>query len=255
MSKRKRNVSITSIMTDEEIREIKKHQLHKQQIKKNKKKKERYDFISMILINGTIDDILKLSRYLIRILNYDQNNKFKYPYEYEESLFSNHQPIIIENNSYLNFTNQISFRLYYNDVYNDSISFNNNILKLNNKNELILNKNDNDNIDENYHEYNNILYNKKTLLRLCFLIAFLKDFRINRFVMAYHSIHQNKLKTKAPLRDRTIRFIEKANIHIDYFLKNQINIRNFNEIDDIVKNCISLWINYYIMGRKNDIII
>jgi hypothetical protein len=261
MSKKgKKNVIMTSIMTDDEIKEIKKYQLqqHQQQQKKRKKKKEIYDFISIILIYGTIDDILKLTKYLIKILNYDDKQQFKYPYEYEEALFSNHQPIVIEHNSYLNYINEISFKLYYNDIYNDALNFNNERLKLNNKNEISINKasssfninneeeDDEKKEDDDDDEY--LLYQKKTLLRLCFLIAFIKDVRINRFVMAYHSIHSN-LKTKAPLRDKTIRFIEKSTYYIDYFLKNQTKINDFSDISDIIDNCINLWFNYYIMSR------
>lgn len=227
MSKRKRITSIASIMTVDEIEEIKKKRLEEKEKKRIDEEKKSFDFITMILLKWSFDDIVNITKWIIIILNRGSINEkeLKYPSEYEETLFSNHTSIILsefneESNSY--YEKKISFRLYYNMIYNDSYDYQQNCAV--------------QNID--------LINHKKMLLKLCFLIAFSYDPRITRFVMTRHFMHINIFKTISPNSEKTKIFLKKARLHINYFLNNQ------NEIDDVVNKCIELWINHNIMSVK-----
>lgn len=242
MSKRKRNVSISSVMTDEEIEKIKKQHLQKRQ----KKEKHNYDLITMMLINSTFKDILNVTRYIIIIINDEGREDKKYPCEYEETLFSNHQPILLssssngDNEDNEEEKNKISFRLYYNLIYNDAIEFNN-----------YYNSNHRNKNEEDEKNNINLINHKKMLLRLCFLIALIYDPRIRRFIMTRHFIHQYKFKSKTPLRDKTNIFIKEALIEINYFLNNQELFYDGDQINDIIQKCVKLWIIHYIMSKPD----
>ena len=91
----------------------------------------------------------------------------------------------------------MSFRAYYTMVYRTAV--------------------------ENQAQYNDAEpFNRRahviSLLRACFVIALVYDRRIERFLMAQHSIHLDYTQTKPPDRAQALRFLEVVRPVVDAYL-------------------------------------
>jgi hypothetical protein len=183
------------------------------------------DFLSMMFIHASFEKLITISKILIQIINLHEEGKndIHQQISYCETIFSTYTPIkVIEDGKSF----YVSFKMYYNSIVNESVSFitSSSIEK-----------------DENFNERCNHL---KNLLRACFIIGFTCDIRLKRFVMARHKIHYEIMKTKPPNRTKSISFINESKTRfVKPFLSQQ------DDIIIMVKSCVELWINQYVIHK------
>jgi hypothetical protein len=212
---------------------IKRHQQQQQQQKQhqnkrrrlnNSLKKPREDFITMYMIKWPLSELIKATTILITIMEHIEEDK-----DYDDYTLINNTPIIVTDD------NHVSFRVYYNMIYQSAIEVN----KSRQKPSIIINseiiiEEEEDEEDESTLFTKNHIMN---LLRACFLIAFFYDERIKRFVMANHSIHSEYTLTRPPDLDKIKVFIIEAGIIIDDYL-----FHNTITILDMINQCIGIWV-------------
>lgn len=159
------------------------------------------DFITMYLIKWPLHELIKATTLFMLIMKYEHD-------EYatrrrDEAYFSNHTPIPIVDADGVRF---MSFASYFEMIYKSALK-----------------ECDNPHII--------------TLLRSCFLIAFMYDARIERFVMAQHSIHTTVTQTRPPSKSKVLAFLAAARGKVEAYL--------FREEEDIcimTRECIRLWV-------------
>jgi len=225
-NKRKRKIShhdianLIHLQKNPEI--IRQHkEKHSQSFNNRSKIVKHEDFITMYLVKWSLVSLIKVTNLLINIIDHQQEDDNNID-NYNESFFSNNTPIkIIQENDNdmdmdMNIPNhiEISFKCYFKMIYNSAIEENK--------------KNENEKNQKN-HIIN--------LLRACFLIAFIYDERIRRFVMTNHSIHFHYMSTRPPDIDIIRNYIDNSKEIINNFLYD-----NNITIIEMIEQCISIWV-------------
>lgn len=164
----------------------------------------RDDFITMYLVKWPLSDLVRATSLLITIIN-ESNHHFASttPFTY-----------FIDGREHT-----LSYRAYYNMLYEEAL--------------LKCRDGSASEPDTEEHTIN--------LLRACFVIGFVFDERIRRFVMANHSIHTDYTLTRPPSRENASLFVNECRVHVEAYL------RYGDEFDDTnilstVRLCISIWI-------------
>jgi hypothetical protein len=187
------------------------------------------DFLSMILVNVSFHKLLFITKILLQLTNLhlDKGKEMKTSLSYSESYFSDYTPIHIfsdggggGDNEGDNQMQIMSFRLYYNMIYDEALKVRN---------------------DEQKHQH------LKELMKACFLIAFVYDIRVRRFVMARHMIHYKVMKSKPPNRERALKFIEEIRLS---FINPFLSLDPSMDIIKMVTCSMNVWIDKYMSTIK-----
>lgn len=163
----------------------------------------RDDFITMYLVKWPLPEIVKATSLIISIIN-----RSNHP-------FSNTAPFLCVNKE--GHFDTVCYRVYYNLLYETTL-------------EQCRNNESLSGTDHNI-----------SLLRACFVIGFIHDERIRRFVMANHSIHTDYTLTKPPSTENAIRFINECRSTVDAYLTYGDEYEEMN-ILSMIKTCVSSWI-------------
>ena len=176
------------------------------------------DFITAFLIKWSLRNLIKVTTLLLDVMNHvvDENH-------YEESHFSNHTIIhVTESETH-------SFADYYRMVYQSAV-----------EKTKGGGAGDDDVVMDEEEEYRQTHIMK--LLRACFVIGFLYDARIRRFVMAHHSIHTRYMLTRPPHVEKIKRFMCEATPVVDAFLfESRVNIL------EMIDQCVGMWLGRYMV--------
>lgn len=170
----------------------------------------RDDFVTMYLVKWSLPSITKATGLLINILNHHDDASWY------EAQFAHNTPI-----SYVDTDGTprtISYRLYYNQLYESAVSRCRDGVGTGEGTDHIV-----------------------SLLRACFIIGFLYDVRIRRFVMASHSLHKDYLYTRPPPKEKALLFVKECSESVDAYL-------TFGDEDEyanilsMTSYCITTWI-------------
>ncbi len=204
--------------------QIEKHFLHSKQ-RLAHQINQYDDFLTMMLVNASFNKVVNVTKILIQLVNFhhrQENDPMHQLISYRESIFADYTPIPVIEEDECSFH---SFRQYYNMVLDECISH----LNAYTPNELA--------------SFNEKSRHLKTLLRSCFIIAFVYDVRIRRFVMARHKIHYEVIKTRPPNVEAVNRFIKECRVSfVDPFLSSQTDIVQMSQ------SCVQLWIDQYMLN-------
>jgi hypothetical protein len=173
------------------------------------------DFLSMTLVNASFRKLLFITRIVLQLINRQCD-----ALSYNETIFSDYTPIYIVEETE---TVVMSFRMYYNMIYDEALQTRYTVIAANKE------------------------YHLKKLLKACFIIAFVYDIRITRFVMARHMVHYKDLLSKPPNLERATSFIEEIRLSfVDPFLSNDPS----TDIIQMVTNATNTWIDKYMSNIK-----
>ena len=162
----------------------------------------RDDFITMYLVKWSLGEIVKATSLLITIIN-----RSNHP-------FANTAPITYFADDR---EHTVSYRAYYNMLYNTALTQCHSGSQPDTENHIV------------------------NLLRACFVIGFICDERIRRFVMANHSIHTGYTLTRPPTRENATLFMNECHSAVEAYLRYGDEYEHTN-ILATVKICISAWI-------------
>lgn len=118
------------------------------------------DFLTLFLIRWPLQCLLRVTRHLLRIVNRTSAD------DYTERFFANHTTIRVVREG---LPEHLSLRLYFNQVYEAALR-----------------------ADDASRQH------LTALLRGCFVMLFVHDTRITRFVMADHSLHTRVFHSRPP---------------------------------------------------------
>ena len=169
----------------------------------------REDLVSMILVKWHLVELLKVSRLMLIILCHDR-------YSESEQVFANHTPIRVDDEMGTHF---MSFLAYYKMIYQDAC--------------LVQREGGGTSSSSSVYRKTHVI----RLLRACFLMAFMHDPRIERFVMAHHTIHAEYLQTRAPDPSRVLSFFVAARDVVAAFL-----FREEIQICEMLEETTRLWV-------------
>ena len=167
----------------------------------------------MYLVKWPLLEITKATHLLISILNQRTETSWR------DACFANMTPITYFDNGY---PCTISYRLYYTMLY-----------------EMALDKCRSRATAGTMSEASDHLV---TLLRACFIIGFIHDERIRRFVMATHSIHTNYTLTCPPEKDKALLFVRECTSLVNAYLSYGDEDESLN-ILNMTNQCVSYWIH------------
>jgi hypothetical protein len=179
---------------------------------------EGEDFMTACLIQWSPGSLVKVTALLLEVASQvDANN-------YEEALFSDHTLIHITDED------TPCFADYYRMVYHSAVQ------KIATDEqratpEVMMDE------DEEYRQTH-----ITKLMRACFLIGFLYDARIRRFVMAHHSLHTHYMMTRPPPVDKIRRFMAEAGPVVDDFL-----FGHRLTILEMIDQCVGIWLARYMI--------
>lgn len=196
------------------------------------------DFITMYLIKGSLEELIRATAILLRIMEHVNPHSV-------DSRFADMTEIQAFDEK-CGEMRSFSFKRYYEMIYQWSLDRHSSLsdIKREEEKELLLaENNDNDDVIvlagvkvpvlSKVHVIN--------LLRACFVIGFIKDFRIRQYVMATHSYHLLYTKTSPPLPGRVTVFTSEALPYIDDFFLNGNN-GGEHTIVDMINEVIRIWV-------------
>lgn len=169
------------------------------------------DFITMYLVKWPLHDIVKATSLLIGLMNHQNETSWR------DDSFANHTPI-----SYIDdgFLHTVSFKRYYEMLYDSAL--------------------------EKYRlrviEDAGVKDHLTSLLRACFVIGFIHDVRIRRFIMANHSIHANYTLTRPPDPENANVFIYECTHIVNTYLSSSDLDEHVN-ILSMIDQCSRIWIH------------
>lgn len=166
----------------------------------------REDFLTQCLVRWSVTDLIDTSALLLDVMTQrDCNN-------YEDTLFADNTTILVSKGD------TRSFADYYRLMFQCARD-----------------------AEHTNSEENALLYHSN-LLRACFVIAFVYDARVRRFVMAQHSIHTHYMQTRPPAPDSAQRFIsDVAPIINDFLFTGRISLL------EMVEMCCDRWLSHYMI--------
>jgi|SRR5277367_4159940 len=201
--------------------------------KKRPKKVQIDDFVTSYLIKWSLDHLINASSIFLSIIFREEEN------DCIEPIFSSNHMIKM-NDPETNQLKYVPFMYYYHDVYINAITIYYDVM--NNKEQEKQEFNDEEKEENLLFSQNHITQ----LLRACFLISFMYDERIKRFVMSDHSIHRRYLLSKPPEQSKIELFINSTRHFIDDFI-----IHDCTNIIDMTQNCIKFWVSICIQNNMN----
>jgi hypothetical protein len=160
----------------------------------------RVDLISLILVQWPFSELLTWMRLMTTVMNRKENCKW------DEFIFSDSTEIECGGQE------TMSFRCYCNEVYRNASSVSRDAV-----------------MDEKMYYTH--------AMRGCFLIAFLYDLRVQRFVMTDHFLHFQLLLSQPPARDKANHFMDSVRPMIDAFLDKTLSL------NDATHQCVACWID------------
>lgn len=173
----------------------------------------RDDFVTLYLVKWSLLEVTKATHLIISLINHRNETTWR------DACFANMTPITYFDNGY---EHTISYRLYYNMIYQMALD------KCRSRATFTT-------MDESSEHL-------VTLLRACFIIGFVCDERIRRFVMANHSIHTNYLSTKPPDKEKAHLFIRECSSLVNAYLSYSDEHEELN-ILSMTTQCVSVWIH------------
>ena len=168
----------------------------------------REDFMTQCLLRWSVTELIDTSALLLEVMaQRDPNN-------YEDTLFADNTRITVSDGDTRSFTD------YYHMVFQCA--------------------RDADPGDDGATI--TTLSHHSNLMRACFLVAFVYDARVRRFVMAQHSIHTHYMQTRPPTPESAQCFISDVTPVVDDFLFTaRISIL------EMVEMCCARWLSHYMI--------
>lgn len=187
------------------------------------------DFLTMYLVRWSLTELIKATALLLDIMRLDNPQSL-------ESDFSDTAGIssVTESGE----TKIYSFRRYYEMVYSWAIERQADLLETENE----IKEEEEQEVEVTIGVNEKPVLSKLhviNLLRACFVIGFVYDIRIRRFVMAQHSIHTLYTRTSPPTPERATAFMMEATPYVDDFLGGD---RVSPSIIDMVNEVIRRWL-------------
>ncbi len=166
----------------------------------------REDFLTQCLVRWSLVDLLDITALLLEVIAHrDPNN-------HEDTLFADNTTIWVSEGDTRSFADY--YRLVF-DSANETIGATTGLAT------------------EHHHS---------NLLRACFVIAFVHEPRVRRFVMARDSIHTHYMQPQPPTPDTATRYIADVVPIVDDFLfAGRISIL------EMVEMCYTHWLSHYML--------
>ena len=167
----------------------------------------RDDLLTMYLVKWSLPSMTKATGLFINILNHHDEASWY------EAQFANNTPISYVDNAGILRT--VSYRIYYTQLYESAVA--------------------------RCRDGTEGVDHLVSLMRACFVIGFIHDVRIRRFVMANHSIHTDYLHTQAPPKEKALLFVHECRDTVDTYLTFGDEDEESN-ILSMTTYCITTWI-------------
>ncbi len=177
----------------------------------------RDDFITMYLVKWPLIELAKATSLIINLINHQSDTSWR------ESSFANMTPITFFENGIL-YT--VSYKVYYNILYQQALE------RCRQADTSLYSGN------EEAQQHQDHL---TSLLRACFIIGFIHDERVRRFVMAHHSYHTDYTHTRPPDKERVSEFVKECGSHVNAYLSNSDEDESIN-ILSMINLCVTCWI-------------
>lgn len=176
----------------------------------------RDDFITMYLVKWPLIELVKATGLIINLINHSTDTYWR------ECSFANMTPISYFEHGYL-YT--VSYKAYYNMLYDSAI-------------EKCRHRAIEDERREDVIQHQDHLI---SLLRACFVMGFIHDERIRRFVMANHSYHTDYTHTRPPAKETVNHFIRECGNHVNTYLSHS-DENDYVNILSMINQCVTYWI-------------